>query len=319
MRPAARHPPGRRLLALGLGAALAGPLTGCAVLREEGFTQGGSCDPAVRQFDEAELRPRPDEVAGGLPIAPGSPFLAGGANGVSRVGCGPAGCGPGAPVGHGFDEPGFEAVRCVSDGTAAERANRPDLATGHYRRALMHDPACPAAHHRLAVLLDAAGQLPAAEQHYAAALAAAPDDADLLCDAGYSLLLQGRHEEAEAKLRTALTTTPDHARSLENLAVLAARRGDRTGAERALRAAGGPGVGRKLATLFPGSPVGAKPAVTLAAAADAATSVRPAVAHVPEEDPADARLPLFGGAGGGVMTPAPPRDGDALPLWSPGV
>ena len=99
-----------------------------------------------------------------------------------------------------------------------------------------------------------AGRFPAAEQHYAAALAARPHDADLLCDSGYSFLLQNRLPEAEDRLRTALSKTPDHTRSLENLALLAARRGDRAAAESALAATNAPGVSEKLALLFPETP-----------------------------------------------------------------
>ena len=72
--------------------------------------------------------------------------------------------------------------------------------------------------------------------------------------------MQNRLPEAEDRLRTALSKTPDHARSLENLALLAARRGDRAGAEAALRATRAPGVGDKLALLFPGTPTPTEPA-----------------------------------------------------------
>ena len=347
MRPAALRPPGRpsSRVALGLGAAAVagGALSGCSFLREEGFSQSRNGDPVVRSFDEAELCLRPDEVADDLLIGPGAAYaggvpLPGGANGVSHVGCGPAGCGPGAPAGCAAGGPAVEAVRCCAAGAAAERGNRPDLAVGEYRRALMHDPACPAAHHRLAVLLDGAGQYPAAEQHYAAALTARPHDADLLCDAGYSLLLQNRLPEAETRLRTALAKTPDHARSLENLALLAARRGDRAAAEAALLATNAPGVGEKLALLFPAAaeptavpaeqvvPAVAPSPVRVAAAVaePAGRTVTPAAAS----EPGPTGLPLWGG------TPDPPvetmlpvpaaapeaeptRSTDALPLWPP--
>ena len=342
MRPAAHRPPGRfasLTLSAGAAAVAGGLLPGCAALRDEGFSQGANPDPRVQSFDRAELIPRPDEIASDLLIGPGT-ILPGGANGVSHVGCGPAGCGPGAPTGFAAGGPCAEAMTCVSAGATAERGNRPDLAVGQYRQALMHDPACPAAHHRLAVLLDAAGRYPAAEQHYAAALAARPHDADLLCDSGYSFLLQNRLPEAEDRLRTALSKTPDHARSLENLALLAARRGDRAAAEAALAATNAPGVGEKLALLFPGTAappepvpaprVPAPPAVrnapspvrVAAAVAPPAPRVTPAASHV---EAGGTGLPLWGG------TPAPaldgldpvpaaapaPRAGEALPLWPP--
>ena len=341
MRPAAQRPPGRpTFLALGLGAAaVAGAaLPGCTLLRDQGFSQGSNCDPTVRAYDEAELVPRPDEVAGDLLISPGYGLLPGGANGVSHVGCGPAGCGPGAPCGFAAGGAAAEAMSCCANGSAAERGNRPDLAVGHYRQALMHDPACPDAHHRLAVLLDAAGQFPAAEQHYAAALAARPHDADLLCDAGYSFLLQNRLPEAEERLRTALSKTPDHARSLENLALLAARRGDRSAAEAALLATHAPGVSEKLARLFPADPqtpavppnavTPTSPAPILTASLDANPAALPAVSPAfAERDapPGPSGLPLWGGAKSQATTEAAPdsapvltpRATDALPLWPP--
>ena len=297
-------------------------LPGCATLREEGFTQGGSCDPVVQALDRSELVPRPDELAGDLFIGPGAPgdthgaLLPGGANGMSAVGCGPAGCGPGVPTRPALGGAYAAAAAGVANGAAAERANRPDLAAGHYRQALMADPACPGAHHRLAVLLDGARQYPAAEQHYAAALAARPHDADLLCDAGYSLLLQGRTGEAETRFRTALSKNPDHARSLENLGLLYARRGDRPAAAAALAATGAPGWDAKLAVLFPAAVPAAPtaaltpdpappaaagvPAVRVAAAtAPPAARVEPAAATAPAAEPTG--LPLWGG----LRTPDP--------------
>ena len=334
MRPAAHRPPGRfasLTLSAGAAAVAGGLLPGCAALRDEGFSQGANPDPRVQSFDRAELIPRPDEIASDLLIGPGT-ILPGGANGVSHVGCGPAGCGPGAPTGFAAGGPCAEAMTCVSAGATAERGNRPDLAVGQYRQALMHDPACPAAHHRLAVLLDAAGQYPAAEQHYAAALAARPHDADLLCDSGYSFLLQNRLPEAEDRLRTALSKTPDHARSLENLALLAARRGDRAAAETALAATNAPGVGEKLALLFPAAPATAAPVpdapavkserspVRIAAAVETA---RPRVTPASSEaEPEGTGLPLWGGAPATVEPAAPvltPRAKSALPLWPPPV
>ena len=336
-----------RTAGLCLAAGAAGlAASGCATLRDEGFTAGKNCDPVVRDFDRAELMPRPGELAGdewiGLGYAAGE-MSPGGAIGMSHVGCGPAGCGPGCAATGGA----FAAARAqIERGGAAERADRPDLAVGHYRQALAADPHAAAAHHRLAVLLDGAQQFPAAERHYAAALAARPHDADLLCDHGYSLLLQGRTDEAEVRLRTALSKAPDHARSLENLGLLYARRGDRAAAAAALAATGGTDLTAKLALLFPAdaqnfdAPPAAAPApvapapvapavktagVQLAAAVTTPAVIAPAVATAPALVTAPARveptgLPTWGGAE--TPTPAaavaPPAARSAgLPLWPP--
>ena len=221
-------------------------------------------------------------------------------------------------------------------GRGAERADRPDLAVGHYRQALAADSHAAAAHHRLAVLLDGAQQFPAAERHYAAALAARPHDADLLCDHGYSLLLQGRTDEAEVRLRTALSKAPDHARSLENLGLLYARRGDRAAAAAALAATGGTDLTAKLALLFPGDATpAAAPApvaptvktagVQLAAAVTTPAVIAPAVAASPALVTAPARveptgLPTWGGAEtptpAAAVAPSAARSA-GLPLWPP--
>ena len=154
------------------------------------------------------------------------------------------------------DPVSLAAVEAVRQGHLAERANRTDLAAGHYRRALLADPHHPGAHHRLAVLLDRAGTFAAAEQHYRAALATRPHDPELLCDLGYSYLLQGRPADAETRLRDALAAAPEHRRTQENLAVLYARRGEYHRAEAALVGTGThKEVAEKLAALFPDRPV----------------------------------------------------------------
>ena len=60
----------------------------------------------------------------------------------------------------------------------------------------------------LGILQDDTGQFPAAEQTYRAALAHAPDRADLHNNLGYNLLLQAKPVEAAAELQAALKIDP---------------------------------------------------------------------------------------------------------------
>ena len=143
------------------------------------------------------------------------------------------------------------AEMALRDGYAAESAGRTDEALAAYRRVLLAAPESPAAHHRLGVLLDQAGNFVTAEQHYRMAARSRPDDPDLLGDLGYSYLMQGRLDEAERELRAAVAVRPDHRRSLEHLAAVYAERGERDRAEYVLRGTGTPAeIDAKLAGLF---------------------------------------------------------------------
>ncbi len=253
----------RRLLAVAPAWCAAGLLgaggVGCTHLRQHGYSVGRNLDPMTQAFRESEGTAAPGELAGDFVIdGPGGPVLLPGGSSMGAAvacpSCGPGGCGAGCPLAlHGRPTgPRLAAAGAVDAGRAAERANRPDLAVGHYRRALLNDPAAADAHHRLAVLLDQSGSYAAAEQHYAAALDARPGDVDLLCDVGYSYLLQGRTDDAEDRFRTALAQRPDHVRSLENLGLLYAKQNDRTRAAAVLARTGTQAdVEAKLAVLFP--------------------------------------------------------------------
>ncbi|QDT16266.1 tetratricopeptide repeat protein [Alienimonas californiensis] len=271
MRPT---PAARRLLIAARLCCAAGALgtlgTGCTHLREQGCLSGESFDPMTRALGRSEGIAAPGELADDVflygpeagTFLPGSPALEAGAGCPS---CGPGGCGAGCPLAAAnrpTSGPALVARRAIESGHAAERANRPDLAQDHYRRALRSDPSAVEAHHRLAVLLDQTSSYAAAEQHYEAALAARPGDVDLLCDVGYSFLLQGRVAEAEDRFRTALAQEPDHLRCLENLGLLYAKQGDRTRAAAVLARTGTKAeVEAKLAVLFPSKPPSRGPVV----------------------------------------------------------
>lgn|GEM_PF-1317717 len=83
----------------------------------------------------------------------------------------------------------------------------------------------PAAYHRLAVVHDKTGDFEAAARTYEQALQLDPSNAELLCDVGYSYMLQQRWQEGEAFLRRAVTVAPQLARAHNNLGMLLARTG----------------------------------------------------------------------------------------------
>jgi Flp pilus assembly protein TadD len=81
------------------------------------------------------------------------------------------------------------------------------------------------ARHRLAVLYDKQGDFEKSDTHYREALRQAPRDAELLCDRGYSFLLQSRPAEAEEYLRKAIKQQPDLSRAHNNLGLVLAQQG----------------------------------------------------------------------------------------------
>lgn len=81
------------------------------------------------------------------------------------------------------------------------------------------------AHHRLAVLHDKGGKFQSSEEHYEEALKLDSKNSELLCDRGYSCMLQGRMEEAEKNLEAAIQRDPEILRAHNNLGLLLARQG----------------------------------------------------------------------------------------------
>jgi Flp pilus assembly protein TadD len=81
------------------------------------------------------------------------------------------------------------------------------------------------AHHRLAVLHDKSGNFKASEEHYQVALKLEPKNAELLCDRGYSYLLQDRLEEAQENLEKAIKRDSDLTRAHNNMGLLLAQQG----------------------------------------------------------------------------------------------
>ena len=81
------------------------------------------------------------------------------------------------------------------------------------------------ARHRLAVLYDKQGDFEKSGTHYREALRRDPRNAELLCDRGYSYLLQGRPAEAEEQLRKAIKRQPELSRAHNNLGLVLAQQG----------------------------------------------------------------------------------------------
>lgn len=80
-------------------------------------------------------------------------------------------------------------------------------------------------HHRLAVMHDKRGNFKASEEHYQQALKVDPKNAELLCDRGFSYLLQGRMEDAQDHLNRAIKREPKLSRAHNNLGLLLAQQG----------------------------------------------------------------------------------------------
>ncbi|EYC51592.1 hypothetical protein AZ34_11235 [Hylemonella gracilis str. Niagara R] len=106
-----------------------------------------------------------------------------------------------------------------------------------YRTALAIDPTQAALHGNLALALDEAGDVQAADHHYRQALALEPDQAQLWINHGVLLLQGKRLREAEAALRQALALAPNDTSALSNLGVLLAQQYRDEEAETTLRTA----------------------------------------------------------------------------------
>ncbi len=146
----------------------------------------------------------------------------------------------------------------LSRARAETKQGKYDLAKVDYRQVLSIEPDHPAAHQGLGNIADLEQDFSGAQGHYQAALRRTPENPGLLCDLGYSYLLQGRLSECDEALRNALRIQPGHARGLNNFGLLAAARGDYDGAFRAFQQATGDEAARKrMAELFPqGRPIG---------------------------------------------------------------
>ena len=111
----------------------------------------------------------------------------------------------------------------VALGRTLEKRGDRVQAMAAYNEALRQDPHHTEACARLAVLYDRDGRFKDSERLYQQALAARPQDPDLLCNRGYSLYLQRRLPEAEAAFRQVIALAPEHRRAHNNLGLVLAQ------------------------------------------------------------------------------------------------
>ena len=104
-----------------------------------------------------------------------------------------------------------------------ERQGEIEPALREYRKAIEKDPRRVTGYWRMAVLQDRQGNVEESEALYLKALKIDPQNADLLCDYGYSLYLHRRWAEAEERLNQAITFKPKHARAHNHLGLVLAQ------------------------------------------------------------------------------------------------
>lgn len=114
----------------------------------------------------------------------------------------------------------------LADGQLALQENRIADARRAYKEVIEFLPDDPTAHHGMAMAADLTENWTEAESHYRQALRGRPRDANLLCDIGYSYLLQNRYSEASSYLMQAIQINPNHENAHTNLALLDVRQGN---------------------------------------------------------------------------------------------
>jgi Tfp pilus assembly protein PilF len=120
-----------------------------------------------------------------------------------------------------------DAVRaCLWTAAEYEKTGQVADAIRLYEKARASDPvAARPAGRRLAVLYDKVGEFSKASMEYEALLAAAPADADVLNDFGYSLYCRGDWAGAEQALARAVEADGNHKRAWINLGLAQAQLG----------------------------------------------------------------------------------------------
>ncbi len=108
----------------------------------------------------------------------------------------------------------------ISEARQYEQHNQLQHAVQMYLDVLAINPSVPVAQHRLAVNLDILGHGDIARQHYLAAIQLAPRNAEVFCDYGYSLYLQGDLQEAARYYQHAINLNRNLRRAYNNLGML---------------------------------------------------------------------------------------------------
>ena len=97
--------------------------------------------------------------------------------------------------------------------------NQPELAIGHYERALTVTPADPHVFNGLGVANDLLGRHKDAQDFYRAGLASAPDDVNLKTNLGLSLAFAGEFDAGIEVLRELATASQATVLQRQNLAL----------------------------------------------------------------------------------------------------
>jgi Flp pilus assembly protein TadD len=135
--------------------------------------------------------------------------------------------------------PPDEAARaCFAAARNLDTAGNDVGAIGEYERVLQKDPGNVPAMRRLAVLYDRQCKYDKADSYYRKVVEAAPRDAEVYADWGYSYYLRTKWDEAEKRLRRALELQPGHPRALANLGMVLGQQGHYDEALEKFRAAG---------------------------------------------------------------------------------
>lgn len=129
-----------------------------------------------------------------------------------------------------------QVERLLTQGQQALQDDRLDDAKLAYTEVLQSSPDNATAHHGMAMAADLSQLWADAEYHYRQALRIRPRDANLLCDIGYSYLLQNRYSEASRYLNHAVEINPQHESAQMNLALLDLRQGNRAAASNRITA-----------------------------------------------------------------------------------
>ena len=113
----------------------------------------------------------------------------------------------------------------LAAGRNAFRQGRITAATGFLQAVLKNQPQHVEAHHLMAIITGRQHDYTASDHHFETAIAAAPTNANLLSDYGYSKLRRFDLPTAETLLKRALKIDPANSFALNNLGTVQARRG----------------------------------------------------------------------------------------------
>jgi Flp pilus assembly protein TadD len=145
------------------------------------------------------------------------------------------------PFGKGVSTPVTKTEQRLAMARLSERRGEGDKARAIYDQILKDgSPEAKAeAHHRLGIIDAKNGKPEPAANHFRQAVAASPENAEILSDIGYFNYVQGNFADAEQKLRKAVELSPKNPAYKNNLALVLGRAGRFQDSYQMFRAAGG--------------------------------------------------------------------------------